>query len=146
MSEVIVTATAWVAGEPRVTKTVEEEPVEFAWTLLAEASVTDTQGQPISKLPKSVWRLHVTDASGIALLLGFSVAEIVPIINQPIRRGFYLLTLDECPTSPWVAPTACGIAIQGNVGPKKLKVRGQVVVPIALAGPTAVHVLTTPGF
>jgi len=146
MSEVIVTATAWVAGEPRVTKTVEEEPVEFAWTLLAEASVTDTQGQPISKLPKSVWRLHVTDASGITLLLGFSVAEIVPIINQPIRRGFYLLTLDEFPTSPWVAPTACGIAIQGNVGPKKLKVRGQVVVPIALAGPTAVHVLTTPGF
>lgn len=43
MSEVIVTATAWVAGEPRVTKTVEEEPVEFAWTLLAEASVTDTR-------------------------------------------------------------------------------------------------------
>jgi hypothetical protein len=146
MSEVTVSAAAWVAGEPRVTKMVEDQPVEFAWTLLAEASVTDTEGEPISKLKKSLWKPHVTDAAGITLLLDFGVTEIVPIINQPVRRGFYLLTFDEFPTAPWVAPTACGIAIRGTIGPTKLEVRGQVVVPIALAGPTAVHLLTTPGF
>jgi len=146
MSEVIITAAAWVRDEPKVTTTQEGEPVEFGWTILAEASVTDTEGEPVSKLPKSAWRVHVTDGSGVTLLLGFSVAEIVPIINQPTQLGFYLLKLDECSTSAWVAPTACGIAIRGNVGPNKLKVRGQVVVPIELAGPTAVHMLATPDF
>lgn len=147
MSEVIITAAAWVKDEPRVTKTVEDEPEEFAWTILAEASVTDTKGDPMSKLPKSAWNVHVTDASGVTLLpLGVGVVEIVPIINQPLQLGFYLLTVPEVPTAPWVAPAACGIAIKGNVGPNKLKVRGQVVVPIDIKGSTAVHLLATPGF
>jgi hypothetical protein len=146
MSEVIITAAAWVRDEPKVTKTVEGEPVAFAWRILAEASVTDTEGGPVSKLPKGAWRVHVTDGSGVTLLLGFSVTEIVPIIDQPTQLGFYLLTLAEFPTSAWVAPTACGIAIRGNVGPKKLKVWGQVVVPIEFKGPTAVHMLATPAF
>jgi hypothetical protein len=148
MSEVIITAAAWVRDEPKVTKTVEGEPVAFAWRILAEASVTDTEGGPVSKLPKGAWRVHVTDGSGVTFLLAFSVAEIVPIINQPTQLGFYLLTLAEFPTSAWVAPTACGIAIRGYRGPKKPQthVRGQVVVPIELAGPTAVHMLATPGF
>jgi hypothetical protein len=130
--------------EPKVTKIVEA--AEFAWTILAEVSVTNTEGQPLTKLPKSAWRVHVTNGSGFTQLFGFSVTEIAPTINQPPELGFYLLTLDELATSAWVAPTACGIAIRGNVGPKKLKVRGQVVVPIELAGPTAVQMLATPGF
>jgi hypothetical protein len=147
MSEVIITAAAWVRDDPKVIQIVEEEVV-FGWRILAEASVTDTEGGPVSKLPKGAWRVHVTDSSGVTLLLGFSVTEIVPIINQPTQLGFYLLTLAEFPTSAWVAPTACGVAIRGYRGPKKpqTQVRGQVVVPIELAGPTAVHMLATPGF
>jgi hypothetical protein len=141
MSEVIITAAAWVRDEPKVTQ-FQAEQATVSWRILAEASVTDTAGEPVSKVQKSAWRLHVTDSSGNTYPLGFSVSEIA--IIQPTQLGFYLLRLDELKTSDWpAAPTACGIAISGYVGPKKLKVRGQVVVPIELAGPTAVQLLTT---
>lgn len=144
MSEVIITATAWVLDEPKVTKTDAQsgEPVNFAWKIFAEASVTDTEGEPVSKVPKAAWKVHLTDALGLTVLLGFTVAEITAAFKP--QPGFYLLRLDEFPTHAWVAPTACGIAIRGYVGRKKLKVRGQVVVPIELAGPKVVHMLAPP--
>jgi hypothetical protein len=141
MSEVIITAAAWVRDDPKLLK--KSGKPTFVWQILAEASVTDTEGEPVSKLPKSAWRVHVTDGSGSTPgWPGFNVVEIAPDPTQ-VALGFYLLTLDEFWTSPWVAPTACGIAISGYIGRKKLKVRGQVVVPIDLAGPTAVQLLAT---
>jgi hypothetical protein len=143
MSEVIITAHAWVAGEPGV-NFLHGDPHEFLWTMLAEASVTNADGEPISKLPKKVWKLHVTQASGVTSLPSFTVVEIVTPL-APVLPGFYLLALDEFGTPPWIAPTAFGIAIEGTVGRPKVEVRGQVVVPISLAGPTVVQTLTTPG-
>jgi hypothetical protein len=110
MSEVIITAAAWVRDEPKVTQ-FQAEQATVSWRILAEASVTDTAGEPVSKVQKSAWRLHVTDSSGNTYPLGFSVSEIA--IIQPTQLGFYLLRLDELKTSDWpAAPTACGIAIK----------------------------------
>jgi len=142
MSRVIVTAAAWTIGEPRIKELKHDQPPEFLWRILAEASVTDTDGEPISKLPKSVWSVHVTNASGATSAPSFSVGDIT-IFSTPLP-GFYLFTVEEFPTSAWVAPTACGIVVKGTS--RKLQVHGQVVVPIALAGPKVVETLTTPGF
>jgi hypothetical protein len=146
MSEVVVTASAWIAGEPAVSYQIGHDLEEFVWTMLAEACVTDADGKPVSKLPKKAWRVHVTDAAGTTgHIQPVSVAEIVPPL-QTLEAGFYLLTLGTFGAPPWVAPAACGIAVYGTPGGTKLEVRGQVVVPVQFVGPTAVHLLTTPVF
>jgi hypothetical protein len=142
MSEVIITAAAWIPDEPKI-ELSQEDVAEFTWRILAEASVTDTDGKPISKLTKSSWNVHVTDASGTTWAPPFSVAPVNALfLSPPGPPGFYLLKVDQFPTAPGVAPTAFGIVIAY----KKLNLEGQVVVPVALAGPTVVSTLTTPGF
>ena len=144
MSEVIVTAADWAAGEPRLVFTPGIDETTWLWSILAEESVSNPDGEAMSKLPKSVWHTHLTDASGTTQTPGFTVSEIVTLSG--LHPGFYLLRFDDLPGHAYAAPTACGIAIAGTVGRQKLDVHGQVVVPIALAGPTVVSVLTTPGF
>jgi hypothetical protein len=69
-----------------------------------------------------------------------------PLTSLPLPltalEGFYLVRVDKFPTGPWVMPAALGIAIAN----RKLSLEGQVVVQVALAGPSFVSTLTTPSY
>jgi hypothetical protein len=131
-----LTASAWAIDPTWEAVVPEPEAIFFEWSVLAEVSVTDADGNPISGLPKSAWKVHVTDASGTTLQGAFTVKQ----IQVPPQAGFYLLTLAALPTESWVALTACGISVDF----KKQDVRGQVVVPIQLMGKHAVQTLAPP--
>jgi hypothetical protein len=139
---VIITAAAWVADEPTpfFTPSSEGNPAAFEWNILVEACVTDTGGQPVTKLSKSAWKIHVMDAEGIAWLLGFTITDALSF-TTPLP-GYYRFVLESFPTDPLVAPTACGITLNA----KKLDAHGQVVVPVALATPQAVQTLAPPAY
>jgi len=140
MTEAIITAAAWSPSEPTAGDTKEGETTGFLWQILAEASVMASDGTPVADLTKSAWKVLVTDASSVTFAPSFTVVPIVPVFAPAPVPGFYLVTVSEFPTKPWVEPTAFGIAISS----RKLSLAGQVVVPIALAGPTVVSTLTTP--
>lgn len=139
MSEAIITA-AWIPDEPKVTVNKEAEAADFLWAIRAEASVTDTDGKPASNLTKSAWKVHVTMPTDLPRRPLFSVAPISAGLTRPFSQGSTWLQVAESATAPGVAPTAFGIAI----ATRKLALEGQVVVPVALAGPTVVSSLTTP--
>jgi hypothetical protein len=143
MSEAIITAAAWVPNEPKAEASKEGEDTLFRWTILAEASVSDTDGKPVDKLSKSSWKVHVTAAGGTPWSLPFSVKPLTSF-PSPITalEGYYLVRVDNFPAGPWEMPTAMGIAIAN----RKLGLQGKVVVPVALAGPTVVSTLTTPTY
>ncbi len=142
MSEVEVTASAWVVVEP---PGVHPAPHEFdawqaAWKLRAEASVADDHGEPLSGLAKKAWGVHVTDAIGNSYAPSFTLSKVVAS-GQPVE-GFYVLTIPDLRTPLWISPTAFGIVIDSTAGGHKRKLRGQVVVPIRVQGPTILQSLT----
>jgi hypothetical protein len=139
MNEAMVTAVAWIPDEPKMLVS-QGQATGFEWRILAEASVTDTDGKPMSGLAKNSWKVHVTDAQGGTLLPAFSVGP-MSALPPTVLPGFYLLKVSKFQTGTWIMPTAFGIAISS----KKMNLEGQVVVPIALAGPTVVSGLTKPG-
>jgi hypothetical protein len=144
---VIITAAAWVQGEPRVATLPGGEPDGgFDWTVCAEASATDSEGEPMTKLSESVWHAHVTDASGHLEWVNIvDFGELSIDLTGPVS-GFYFLRFSECFTAEFIAPTACGIAVHVPGWKGLAEVSGRVVVPIELSSPTAVKLLTTAGF
>lgn len=132
MSIATLTASAWTVDPDVGIKNLAANSLK--WKVWAEVSVTDADGNPISDLKKSAWKVHVTDASGFTWAEPFTVGA----IQVPPQEGFYLVRLDEpVETKLWVAPTACGISVDY----KKRDVRGQVVVPINFMGMHAVQAL-----
>ena len=143
MSEVKVTASAWVVVEPpgiRSGKATDVEDWKAVWKLRAEGSVADELGEPVSGLSKKAWSIHVTDALGNSYAPSFTVGKVVAA--GQLVEGFYGLTIPELQTPLWVSPTAFGIAVDTTHGGHKRELRGQVVVPIRVQGPTIVQGLT----
>ena len=142
MSEVKVTASAWVVVEPPGFRLAghELEDSQAVWKLRAEASVADDHGEPVSGLPKKAWSLHVTDAVGNSYAPSFTLGKVV-VSGQPVA-GFYVLTIPDLRTPLWVSPTAFGITIENTAARDRRELRGQVVVPIRVQGPTIHQALT----
>lgn len=140
MSEVKVTASAWVVVEPpSVHAGSELENFQAGWKLRAEASVADELGEPVSGLSKKAWSIHVTDAAGNSYAPSFTLTKVVAS-GQPVA-GFYVLAIPDLRTPLWISPTAFGVTIDTTGGGQK-RLRGQVVVPIRVQGPTIVQALT----
>jgi len=144
MSIANLTASAWTVEDPGIGTQPHGE--FLIWKIMAEVSVSDADGNPISGLKKSAWKVHVTDATGTTLEGPFTIT---PIQVPSQAEGFYLIKLTE-PLRPvqwhwvtelWVPFPACGISVEH----KKRDVRGQVVVPINFMGKTAVQALASQG-
>ena len=142
MSEAKVTASAWVAVEPPSVRFSgpHGELSQAGWNLRAEASVNDDLGEPVSGLSKKAWTIHVTDAVGNSYAPSFTLSQ-VAASGQP-AAGFYLLAISDLKTPLWISPTAFGITINSPARKGKGELRGQVVVPIRVQGPTILQALT----
>jgi hypothetical protein len=143
VSEVKVTASAWVVVEPpsvHIAGFKAEDSAQAGWKLRAEASVADHLGEPVSGLSKTAWSVHVTDAVGNSYAPSFTISQ-VAASGQPVA-GFYVLTIADLRTPLWISPTAFGITIDTTARGHKRELRGQVVVPIRVQGPTIFQGLT----
>jgi hypothetical protein len=142
VSEVEVTASAWVVVEPPSIRLTgpHAENAQAVWKLRAKASVADDHGEPLSGLAKKTWSVHVTDAIGNSYAPTFTLSNVVAS-GQP-ATGFYVLTIPDLRTPLWISPTAFGIVIDSTAGGHKRKLRGQVVVPIRVQRPTILQALT----
>lgn len=128
MSEVNLTAAAWIPEGPRVGVARDADfDMECRWKLRAEVSVADSLGKPLSTLPKSAWSVHVTDFTGRTHAPSFTVTR--ANVSGQVIPGFYVLAIDDLRLIGFfVAPTALGLAIERKGS------QGQIVVPVALAG------------
>jgi hypothetical protein len=142
VSRVEVTASAWVVAEPPSVRFAgpDGERSQAGWKLRAEASVTDELGEPVSALSRRAWSVHVTDALGNSYAPSFTLTK-VATAGQPVA-GIFVLTIPELRTPLWISPTAFGIAIDTTAGGHKRELRGQVVVPVRVQGPTILQALT----
>jgi len=142
VSEVKVTASAWVVVEPPGIRIGghELEDSQAVWKLRAEASVADDVGRPVSGLSKKAWSVHVTDALGNSYAPSFTLSK-VAASGQSVA-GFYVLAIADLRTPLWISPTAFGITIESTAARDKRELRGQVVVPVRVQGPTILQGLT----
>ena len=144
MSAAIMTASAWV-NEPKWVyqgRIVDDPYWSFHWSLLAEVSVSDETGLPVDALrARSLWKAHVTDASGLTINPPFTVSNVAlgPQRAQ-IIPGFYRLQFSDVPTGFLIALASLGIVLSA----KTVDLHGQVVVPIEFKGLTAVWRMTSP--
>jgi hypothetical protein len=139
MSELIVSAVAWVPRKPVWSSEVSgAKQFFFKWIVYAEVSVTEPNGEPVTKLAKSAWQVHITFSDGDAEVPTFTVSTSLGVVDAP---GFYLvrcnpeehLAVDLADAyAPIRRPTALGVAIRRSHRTKG-EDRGQVVVPITSA-------------
>ena len=64
MSQVDVTAAAWVVANFGLKVSPDREQFFMRWRIRAEVSVADADGQTVDGLAKRAWDVHVTDALG----------------------------------------------------------------------------------
>jgi len=127
VGEIDLSAAAWISeGRLGVSRT-EDFSMESRWRLRAEVSVSDASGNPLASLAKSAWSVHVTDYTGQTHAPSFTVAK-ANVAGQAIP-GFYVLAIDDLRlVGFFVAPTALGLTVERKGS------RGQIVVPVAIAG------------
>jgi hypothetical protein len=128
VNEINLTAAAWISeGRLGLVVRDHEPDYEWRWKLRAEVSVADAHGKPVGPLPTSAWSVHVTDHNGQTHAPTFTVAK--TNISGQVIPGFYALAVDDLRLAGWyVAPTALGLVIERKGS------RGQIVVPVAIAG------------
>ena len=140
MSQVDVTAAAWVVANFGLKVSPDREQFFMRWRIRAEVSVADADGQTVDGLAKRAWDVHVTDALGASTAPAFTVAR--ADASGQVIPGFYVLKIPDAITPLWVIPTALGVVVDTGRGGSKLDLHGQVVVPIRHEGPTVVPALT----
>jgi hypothetical protein len=137
VSEINLSAAAWIPEGARIGVDPETEGMVFHWKLRAEVSVTDPLGKPIGTLPKRAWSLHVTDFTGRTHAPSFTVTR--ANVSGQVIPGFYIVAVDDLRLSGFfLAPAALGVVIQRKDS------HGQIVVPIALAGQWIIRQLEPP--
>ena len=132
MSELIVSAAAWVPQKPVLSSSGGgEKGYFFKWTVYAEVSVTAANGEPVTKLAKSAWQVHITFSDGGAVLPTFTVSTVAPGFSiVKCNPKEYLAGVG----GPILRPTALGVSItRPNRTAPENEDRGQVVVPLTLA-------------
>jgi hypothetical protein len=127
VSEIDLSAAAWISEGRLGVARGDDIAMESRWKLRAEVSVSDASGKPVVSLAKSAWSVHVTDYNGQTHAPGFTVAK-ASVSGQAIP-GFYVLAIDDVRlVGFFVAPTALGLTVE------RKDARGQIVVPVAIAG------------
>ena len=137
MSELIVSAAAWVPRKPVWSSEFGGggQNYFFEWTVYAEVSVTAANGEPVTKLAKSAWQVHITFSDGDADLPTFTVSTIAPGFSLvKCKPDAHLAVTLADAYAPIIRPTALGASIRrpNRTAPEK-EDRGQVVVPVTLA-------------
>jgi hypothetical protein len=137
VSELNLSAAAWLPEGPRIGVDPHNEGMMCHWKLRAEVSVSDSRGKPVGTLPQRAWSIHVTDFTGRTHAPSFGVTR--ANVSGQVIPGFYIVAVDDLPlTGFFLAPTALGLVIARKDS------HGQLVVPIALAGQWIIRQLEPP--